>query len=214
MKSVTVVIIHYRTPAMLRQAVHSFRRYYGSLPLVLVDNGSKDGSQNVLRELQAHWPDSTRLLLLNDNRFHGPAMHRAMETVESELVFFLDSDTVTLKGGFLEAMAHEMKDEKNYGAGRVKTINRRGFASKEGLKVLATPYMMLKKNVYEVLPPFIHHGYPGIRNFKEAWNRGYKLVDFPAEEYIRHEGRGTAGRYGYGLGIKGKINYLLQKLGL
>jgi len=214
MKAITVVIINHRTPGLLRRAVVSFRKYYEDMPLMLIDNGSKDDSVGVLKQLQAQWPTSTRLLLMRENRYHGPAMHRALKTVDSELVFFLDSDTLTLEGGFLEAMARELRGEQYYGAGIVKCINRRGFIEKRGLEVLATPYMMLKKAVYENLPPFIHHGYPGIHNFRKAKDEGYKLVDFPVENYIRHDGRGTAGRYGYGLGIKGKINYLLQKMGL
>jgi hypothetical protein len=40
------------------------------------------------------------------------------------------------------------------------------------------------------------------------------LVDFPVEEYIVHKGRGTAARHGYRLGWRGKLNFVMNRLGL
>jgi hypothetical protein len=34
------------------------------------------------------------------------------------------------------------------------------------------------------------------------------------DDVVRHEGRGTAGRFGYRLGWKGKLNHALNRLGL
>ena len=34
------------------------------------------------------------------------------------------------------------------------------------------------------------------------------------DDYIDHLWRGTASKFGYGLGLKGKFDYLLNKLGI
>jgi hypothetical protein len=44
--------------------------------------------------------------------------------------------------------------------------------------------------------------------------RGLILVPFPVFDYVAHEGRGTAARHGYGLGLRGKWNHLLHRLRL
>ncbi len=51
-------------------------------------------------------------------------------------------------------------------------------------------------------------------NFIAADNAGFVLVHFPVEEYVHHEGRGTATRHGYRLGLRGKLNHLLNRLRL
>jgi hypothetical protein len=42
---------------------------------------------------------------------------------------------------------------------------------------------------------------------------GYILKSFPIENFIDHRWRGTASRFGYGLGWRGKIDFVLNKLG-
>jgi hypothetical protein len=44
-----------------------------------------------------------------------------------------------------------------------------------------------------------------------AKKRGYNLLDFPIDEYVIHMGRGTSSRYGYGLGLRSIIDFILNK---
>ena len=80
--------------------------------------------------------------------------------------------------------------------------------------MLIAAYMLIRSSIYKELPPFEHHGAPVAHNFYEAYKREYRMINFPVDEYIHHLHRGTVERFGYGLGLKGKINYLLNKLGL
>jgi hypothetical protein len=98
--------------------------------------------------------------------------------------------------------------------GRIITVNKRGFPSDKGIGVLSTAYMMLRRNMYFSLPPFEHHGQPSLKNFIAAQKKEYVLKSFPIENYIEHHWRGTASRYGYGLGLKGKMDFVLNKIGL
>jgi hypothetical protein len=151
---------------------------------------------------------------LDTNIYHGPAMNQAMNTVEEEYVFFLDSDTETKRDGFLEQMLAELESSANaYGIGRHITVNKRGFLAETGITVLAPAYMLLRSRLYIKFPPFEHHGQPVLKNFIAAQQLGYTLKSFPIEDYIDHQWRGTANRFGYGLGWKGKIDFVLNKLG-
>lgn len=77
------------------------------------------------------------------------------------------------------------------------------------------PYCMLvKKELYPELTPFSLHGSPVLRNMDSAHKKGLGLVGIDLDGYVKHDYRGTAGRFGYRLGIRGRLNFLLNKLGL
>lgn len=212
--AITVVVINYQTPDLLATAVHSFRKSYPDVHMMIVDNGSKDNSRAVIEKLERQYPN-TATHFIGKNIFHGPAMHRAAQETTRDIIFFLDSDTETYRGGFLEAMMKNFEEEKNaYAVGRVNHVNKRGFPAEEGTSIVLSPYMMLKREIYFTLPPFEHHGMPTLKNFSAAQERGWAVRDFPIQEYITHKGRGTASRFGYGLGMRGKVEYLLNKVGL
>jgi hypothetical protein len=134
------------------------------------------------------------------------------------LALILDSDIVVRRGGFVEAMLRALESTpQSYAVGRRTWMNRRGFDVPESPG--AVPYirpicMLLRRPLYLTLPPFTRHGAPCLANMRAAHRRGLQLLPFPVEDYITHEGRGTAGRYGYGLGIRGKINHLLNSAGI
>ncbi len=210
---VTTVIINYQTPDLLEAAVDSFKEFYPGVKLLIVDNGSEDHSKEAIETMVAKYPQ-TEGQYFKENIYHGPAMHEVLSKhLMTSFAFFLDSDTETKKKGFLEEMIQEASHEKVYGVGEIITTNERGFKSEKGIDVLLTPFMLIKTNVYSKFSPFIHHGQPTILNFKEAQNSGYKLKGYPVSDYIFHHWRGTAKRFGYGLGVKGKVDYILNKLG-
>ena len=212
---ITTVIVNYQTPDYLEIAVSRFKRKYPDIPLLIIDNGSKDNSPQLIDELCKNH----RLTVsekLSENIFHGPAMDlAARKLVETDFIFFLDSDTETLKSGFLEAM-YELLNEntQNYASGELLNVNKRGYRAEEGIRILQTPYMLLKREIYLQLSPFIHHGQPTMFNYENAAEKGYVLKEYPVSDFIDHKWRGTAERFGYGLGIKAKMDYLLNKLGL
>jgi glycosyltransferase involved in cell wall biosynthesis len=215
--SVAAVIINYQTPDLTRRAVRTFRRFYPTVPLLLIDNGSADGSLEELRRLVALAPEATTVVANKRNLHHGPAMHQAMTLLAQERILFLDSDCEVIQGGFLELMSAALAGTpRGYAAGKRIFMNARGFDRAEGPG--AIPYLrpiclLVDRGIYLTLPPFVRHGAPCLANMRRAAEQGVRLLPFPVEEYIRHEGRGTAGRFGYALGLEGRINHLLNKLG-
>jgi hypothetical protein len=169
----------------------------------------------VIELMRSIEPQQTDILLLDSNIYHGPAMDRAMKEIKEEYVLFLDSDTETRRGGFLEAMRSGLDaSPTTYGLGRYLTVNKRGFQVSTGVNVLAPAYMMIRRSMYFELPPFEHHGLPVLKNILAAQQKGYGLQMFPVEDYIDHRWRGTASRFGYGLGWRGKLGFVLNKVGL
>lgn len=213
--SICTVIVNFQTPDLLETAVSSFRKFYQRVPILIVDNGSKDDSRAVILKLQNLAPAQIQTLFLDKNIYHGPAMHMALNKMKEDFIFFLDSDTVTNKGGFLEAMQREIEKSNDiYGVGRYLIVSKRGYPKKSGIIVLIPAYMMIRRSLYFSLQPFEHHGMPVLKNFISAQGKGFELNSFPIEEYIEHRWRGTASRFGYGLGLRAKIDFVLNKIGL
>ena len=213
-ETVSAAVVNFQTPDLLETAVRSFHREYPDVPILIIDNGSKDESPAMIRGLQRDLGSSVRIRLLPENRFHGPAMDLALRELDTRFVYVFDSDTETRKGGFLERMVDLATREDAYGVGQIAHVNKRGFAARSGVPVLVSAYMLLDRPTYLRLPPFIHHGLPALQNFRAAAERGLRLQGFPIDDYVEHFGRGTAERFGYGLGLRSRIDYLLNRLGI
>jgi glycosyltransferase involved in cell wall biosynthesis len=62
------------------------------LELLLVDDGSKDGSLDILRRLAAEHPDRIRLLEQGKNQGKGAAIRRGIAEATGDLILFQDAD--------------------------------------------------------------------------------------------------------------------------
>ena len=105
--------------------------------------------------------------------------------------------------------------KNTYAIGEMISLDEDGFKSKnsEAIKNYVHPYCALfKKEFYLQLSPFNKHGSPCLENEIEASNLNYELKHFPIYDYVYHEWRGTAGKFGYNLGWKSKIQFIKWKL--
>jgi glycosyltransferase involved in cell wall biosynthesis len=210
---ITVIIVNYRTLDLTTRCVESLREHYPTVKVILIDNGSLDPSREYIRRMAANHQEIAGLLNPG-NRFHGPALDQGLRACQTQLALTLDSDTEVIKGGFLEGMAAACADPEVYAVGRRVYMDWFGYETSAHTP-LAFPSihpscMLLRRAIYLRLRPFIHHGSPGIRNMRQAWRAGYRLLDFPVHEYVIHKGRGTCSQYGYGLGLQHTIENLLH----
>jgi hypothetical protein len=218
LSTVTAVIINYKTPDLTLRALATFKSAYPAVKTLLIDNGSGVQFADVMVTVRSSWPD-VELTVNAKNLHHGPAMHQAMGLVSTPWVLFLDSDCEVLKPGFIEVMMGQCAGKKDaYAVGTLFYLNKRGFVVQKDSRG-AIPYihpycMLVKKEQYGTLPPFELHGSPALRNMIGAGEKGFGLVSVALDAYVKHDFRGTAGRFGYGLGIKGRVNYLLNRIGL
>jgi glycosyltransferase involved in cell wall biosynthesis len=211
---ITVLIVNYRTLELTSRCIESLRAFYPAVRLLLIDNGSQDASTAYIQRLAAEH-EATTCLLNPKNHYHGPALDQGLRACHSALAFCLDSDTEVVQGGFLEGMTAAFADPQVYAAGKRVYMDWFGYETNPGTP-LAFAYVrpsgiLLRRTIYLSLKPFIHHGSPGIRNMRHAQRLGYRLQDYPIQAYLVHLGRGTCSRWGYGLGRKHTIEYLLHR---
>ncbi len=94
---VSVIVPCYNYANYVREAVASVRRQ--TLPpaeLILVDDGSTDGSLDVMRALADEIDGIAVKVLHQDNRGVAAARNRGAEVARSELLLFLDADDLLL----------------------------------------------------------------------------------------------------------------------
>ena len=105
---VAVVTVSYNTRELTALMLWSLRRIleWEPLEVVVVDNGSKDGSAELLAKIDA--AGGCRLIANAGNAMHGPALTQAMSFIASQFtglpqwVWVLDSDVVISRPDALE----------------------------------------------------------------------------------------------------------------
>ncbi len=88
---ITVIIVNWNGRKFLPECLEGLRRQvYRDFSVILVDNGSQDGSTVFVSE---HYPE-VRIVALADNRGFAAANNVALRTVETEFVALLNNDAV------------------------------------------------------------------------------------------------------------------------
>lgn len=212
---ITVSVVNYRTLDLTERCVTSLLQHYPSIQIILTDNGSQDESTGYIQKMGITHAN-IQPILHPHNLHHGPALHLAIHRTTTRFTFLLDSDCQVLRGGFLEQMLAYFTDPTLYAVGRLVQMNRFGYEvaidTPGSLSYIHPSALLLDREKYPHLKPFIHHGSPGLQNMSSAVQSGWHLQHFPLEGVIYHQGRGTCSRYGYGLGWRHIIEYLLNRL--
>jgi N-acetylglucosaminyl-diphospho-decaprenol L-rhamnosyltransferase len=131
----TVVIVHYNTPALLRGCLRSLRDCTVPLQVVVVDNGSPD---RAVEALSGEFPE-VRFILNQENRGYAAANNQGMRLQTSPLppggrevgsdlppaMLLLNPDTV-VQPGTLERLVAFMEDHPRVGAVGPRLLNPDG----------------------------------------------------------------------------------------
>ena len=183
------LVVSCDTIGLTKTCVETLREFYPDLRLILVDNGSTDGSREWIEQLAKD--ELCRCILLKENTTHGPGLHRGMEMAVGDFILILDSDTETLKGGFIEPMVHLFLSAPNvFAVGPVGTGDITG--TRPGDYPIVHPCrMMLNRERYFLGRAFCHAGQPIHLAMRDARDRKDLLLHFPLNEYIKHYGGGT-----------------------
>ena len=190
----TAIIVNFKTLHLVAQAYESLCAAY-SMPVVLIDNGSHDASEQWVRD---HGGSVNK-----ENIGHGPAMHQAINLTTTPYFLTIDTDCVVRRGGFLEAMLPFFAEEAaTYAVGWLRWTNRESGIPMDWYSpqpedrsifvAYAHPVMALySREKYATLKPFNHHGAPALQNMLDAEAHEYRIQDFPIFEYVTHLGAGT-----------------------
>lgn len=97
-EGVTVIIVNWNTKEVTADVLRTVRALSpADVQILVVDNGSTDGSREMLRKWQG-----IDTLLLGSNAGHGVALDLAVCSVNTSVAVTLDSDALPLRTGWLE----------------------------------------------------------------------------------------------------------------
>ena len=115
MIDVSIIIVNYNTKELLKSCINSIYAQTKEVTyeIIISDNGSKDGSIEMLKET---FPE-VKLIENNKNLGFGTANNRALEIAQGKYIFYLNSDTILLNNAIKLFFDYfNLNDDGNLGA--------------------------------------------------------------------------------------------------
>ncbi len=192
---VVVVTVSYNTKELTALLLWSLRTLldWPALEIVVVDNGSVDGSAQLLAEAE---DAGICTLVPNEiNRMHGLALNQGISWLASRQgplptwIWVLDSDVVVARADALAAAVALAERESAALLGESWWDQWHRVERFETYSLLFKPAEVWRQGA----EPFAEGGDPSFELLKSAGERGIPFAEFPfgAGSYIIHRGRGS-----------------------
>ncbi len=114
----TIVIISYNTKKLTQNCIESslksLKNVTFSYEIVVVDNASKDGSQEMLKAYQTRLKNKFKLILNDENIGFGKGNNLGVKQARGEHILFLNSDIVVLDEAISELFKFYIEHESEY----------------------------------------------------------------------------------------------------
>src|SRR5919109_2671701 len=202
-----IVVVNFNTARLISQLLFSLYRILGGSEftiVVVVDNGSTDGSRQILESLAA--AQLIQLIANADQQYHGPGLNQGISWLANrqesadpadqiQYVWLLDSDVVVLRRDTARDALGAFEGTGAAAVGQIQDnpLTRRALRNNPSM---LSPFSLILDPVQiwqPSIPPFLEDGSPGAGMQVAADADGLRLVSFPFVErgYLIHLGRGT-----------------------
>ena len=123
MTDLAIIIVSYNTCKLLDACVGSLSQPSPKVPtdIVVVDNGSHDGSVETIRR---HWPQ-VKVLEVGRNIGYAAANNLGIRESNSEFILLLNSDTLA-SGVAIDVLVNQLRERPGVGAIGPRLVNRSG----------------------------------------------------------------------------------------
>lgn len=203
MSTITALTVNYNTPDYLERLLVSFRKFYPTLPYLVIDGSDADMYERI-----KDFPErfGIELIHFSYNIHHGPGLTEGIKRITTDQILMVDSDIIVLNGGWLEMMEKEL-NKRHYGIGDIQ----QEACNKVAINYLHPALCLLNKDVVMQYPMPMKGGAPMlgamsvIHNLKKHYilqNAMWLREDFHKHRglYVQHndnhDGMGTVARTG------------------
>jgi len=132
---ITIICICHNHEKYLSEAVNSaINQSYQNIEIIIVDNGSRDDSQTLIKKLASDHPD-IKMILLNENFGNCRAFNLALSESKGEYIIDLSADDVL----FPDRIKEGLKSFKEYGQEYGVTFTDAVYIDKSG-KIVGQHY--------------------------------------------------------------------------
>jgi GT2 family glycosyltransferase len=114
---ISLIIVSYNTRQLLEDCLRSIARHAPDAEVIVVDNGSRDGSPDMVRE---QFP-TVQILAMSANLGFAAANNEGLRVAKGDVLVLLNSDTV-IEGNSLQRCADWFRDHPKVGALHPKLI--------------------------------------------------------------------------------------------
>lgn len=142
----SVIILNLNTKEITQQAIESIEKSYpkevkdGTYEVILVDNASTDGSQEVFKKFQKTTTIKKFHLVLNpENTGFSAGNNKGLEYSDGDYILFLNSDTIVNDKVF-PYMINFLKEHPDAGAATCKVVLRSGKIDDASHRGFPTPW--------------------------------------------------------------------------
>lgn len=183
---VTAIVVSYNSKELLEKALFSLRRFYPTLPLIIVDGSNPfHPCQKFVEDLVD--PCATKLFT-NYNIGHGRGLCLALKSCTTPYALLFDSDAVVRKP-ILEDML-VMMEADTFGVGCLHNVGRDGHIftpltahrGQTPIPYLHPFFALIDVQNYQSYAPIVHHGAPLYKTMVDIFDRGLSqqvLKQFP-----------------------------------
>lgn len=192
-KDITVLICQRKTKEITRLCIDSLLRFYPDIPILVVDGNSEDESTLYLKFKSVLYPNIKVWNRIGRNS-HGDTMDEAIRKhIPTKYVLLMDSDIITVRGGYIEGMLDQFKSNgKLYATGSLMLVTRKNHACgapddiNDVLRYAHPSCSIYHVPTYKELQPFLDHGAPCCYNMIDAEKQGLEVAYYPVDKYVAH----------------------------
>lgn len=142
MISLSIIIISFNTKEITKKCLLSLKKNFVRFPLnyeiIVIDNNSKDGSAQMLLELEKQW-ENLHIFSSKKNLGYGKGNNLGVQKSKGEFLLYLNSDAIITNVDFRD-LIKLMKMQKDIGALTVKVVLPSGEIDPASHRGFPTPW--------------------------------------------------------------------------
>lgn len=208
MKKASIIVLNWNGRELTRNCLRSIKEEtdYPDYEVIVVDNGSTDGSQQMLRN-EFPW---ARLIENPTNLGFARGNNQGMEVARGDYIFLLNNDTIVTRGWLSSAIQVLESDPRIASVGSTLVSPDWDGKPPEGGEVekdtVCGAAMLVRRKVIERIGPLDDRNFSPIYGEETDWNYrarniGYRVVE-TGRSVIKHIGsvdttKGTTKPYQY-----------------
>lgn len=141
----SIIIVSFNTREITLKCLKAVKKNFDKYPLayevIVVDNGSIDGSSVMLKTLEKEWKN-LKVILTNRNLGYGKANNKGTDIARGKFILYLNSDAIIGDINFSDLIGFFDRDEK-VGGLTVKVLLKNGDIDPASHRGFPTPWASL-----------------------------------------------------------------------
>jgi glycosyltransferase involved in cell wall biosynthesis len=187
--------------SMVVMALKTLKQYTNDYEVIVVNDGSKDYTGEVLGELEKQF-DRVKIVLHEQNKGYGSALITGFKSCSKELIFYTDGDAqydVRELGSLLAQLKDDVDWVNGYKISRSDPLHRKiigriyhwivKLTFGVRLRDVDCDFRLIRRSVFEKVDLKSHSGVICVEMIKKFQLAGFRFCEAPVHHYFRAYGK-------------------------